>query len=203
MLSIRQIHPVFVGEVSGLDLRKPLSAEEVAALEAGMDRYAVLVFHDQRLSDEEQMAFTLNFGVLEEARGGNITKPEERRLAVGDERRLESRQGRRAARSRFPPAAVQSGQHALALRQLVPGHPRQVLVALGAGRESEGRQHRVRRHAGGLRCPRRGNEGGHRGPGVRALAAVLPGVAGSRATTRTRSGRCSVPCVSGWFAPIR
>jgi alpha-ketoglutarate-dependent 2,4-dichlorophenoxyacetate dioxygenase len=82
-LCIRQIHPVFVGEVSDLDLRKSLSGEEVAALEAGMDRYAVLVFHDQRLTDEEQMAFTRNFGALEEARGGNITKPEDRRLTVG------------------------------------------------------------------------------------------------------------------------
>jgi len=82
-LSIRQVHPVFVGEVSGLDLRKALSTEEVAALEAGMDRYAVLVFHDQHLTDDEQMAFTLNFGTFEDARGGNITKPAERRLAVG------------------------------------------------------------------------------------------------------------------------
>jgi len=37
--SIRQIHPVFVGEVSGIDISKPLSREEVAAVEAGMDRY--------------------------------------------------------------------------------------------------------------------------------------------------------------------
>jgi alpha-ketoglutarate-dependent 2,4-dichlorophenoxyacetate dioxygenase len=82
-LSIRQIHSVFVGEVSGLDLKKSLSAEEVGALESGMDRYAVLVFHDQHITDEEQMAFSLNFGTLEDARGGNITKPEDRRLAVG------------------------------------------------------------------------------------------------------------------------
>ena len=82
-LSIRQIHPVFIGEVSGIDLKKQLSTQEVAALEAGMDRYAVLVFHDQHLTDAEQMTFTLNFGTLEEARGGNITKPEDRRLAAG------------------------------------------------------------------------------------------------------------------------
>jgi len=48
-----------------------------------MIRYAVLVFHDQKLTDEQQMAFTLNFGTLEDARGGNITKPEDRRLQVG------------------------------------------------------------------------------------------------------------------------
>jgi alpha-ketoglutarate-dependent 2,4-dichlorophenoxyacetate dioxygenase len=82
-LSIRQIHPVFVGEVSGIDISRPLSPEEVAAIEDGMPRYAVLVFHDQKLTDEEQMAFTVNFGTLEDARGGNITKPEDRRLQVG------------------------------------------------------------------------------------------------------------------------
>jgi alpha-ketoglutarate-dependent 2,4-dichlorophenoxyacetate dioxygenase len=82
-VSIRQIHPVFVGEVSGVDISRPLSADQVAAIHAGMDRYAVLVFHDQKITDEQQMAFTQQLGPLEDARGGNITKPEDRRLAVG------------------------------------------------------------------------------------------------------------------------
>ena len=82
-VSIRQIHPVFVGEVSGIDITRALSRDEVAAVEAGMDRYAVLLFRDQKVTDEQQMAFSLNFGVLEDARGGNITKPEDRRLPVG------------------------------------------------------------------------------------------------------------------------
>src|SRR5690348_5325194 len=59
-VSIRQIHPVFVGEVSGVDVARPLSPDDVAALEAGMDRYAVLVFHEQKLTDEQQMAFSVN-----------------------------------------------------------------------------------------------------------------------------------------------
>ena len=82
-ISIRQIHPVFVGEVSGVDITKPLSTDEVAAIDAGMDAHAVLVFHDQPLTDEQQMAFTLRFGTLENARGGNITRPEDRRLPPG------------------------------------------------------------------------------------------------------------------------
>src|SRR2546426_149719 len=82
-LSIRQIHPVFVGEVSGIDLARPLSREVTAAIEAGMDRYAVLVFRDQRITDEQQMAFSRNFGALEDARGGNVTKPEDKRLQTG------------------------------------------------------------------------------------------------------------------------
>jgi alpha-ketoglutarate-dependent 2,4-dichlorophenoxyacetate dioxygenase len=83
MLSIRQIHPVFAGEVSGVDLTQPLSKAEVAAIEAGMDRYAVLVFRDQNITDDQQMAFTLNFGAIENAKGGNITKADEYRLKKG------------------------------------------------------------------------------------------------------------------------
>ncbi|HZT86739.1 MAG TPA: TauD/TfdA family dioxygenase [Stellaceae bacterium] len=79
-LSIRQIHPVFVGEVSGADLTRPLNPEAVAGIEAGMDRYAVLVFRDQRLTDEQQIAFTRNFGEIENSAGGNITQPHQRRL---------------------------------------------------------------------------------------------------------------------------
>ena len=75
-LSIRQLHPVFVGEVTGVDISKPLTPDAVAAIEAGMDRYAVLVFHNQPLTDEQQMAFTRNFGGIEDARGGNVTKPQ-------------------------------------------------------------------------------------------------------------------------------
>ena len=83
MVSIRQIHPVFVGEVSGVDLRQPLTRDEVAAIEAGMDRYAVLIFHDQNITDDQQMAFTQNFGDIENAKGGNITKDHEYRLKKG------------------------------------------------------------------------------------------------------------------------
>ena len=80
-ISIRQVHPVFVGEVSGVNLCEPLSHDEVAAIEAGMDRYAVLVFHDQRITDEQQIAFTRNFGEIENSAGGTVTKPHEKRLS--------------------------------------------------------------------------------------------------------------------------
>ena len=78
----RQSH-AFFAEVSGIDIRTPLDHDSVAAIEAGMDRYAVLVFPGQRISDEEQMAFTRNFGAIEDARGGNVTKPQDKRLVAG------------------------------------------------------------------------------------------------------------------------
>ena len=79
-ISITELTPGFVGEVSGIDITQPLMTAEAAELEAGMDRYAVLVYHDQRLTDEQQKAFSLNFGPLEETAGGNVTKDAERRL---------------------------------------------------------------------------------------------------------------------------
>ena len=40
MISIRQIHPVFVGEVTGTDLMRPMTEAERAAIDAGMDQAA-------------------------------------------------------------------------------------------------------------------------------------------------------------------
>lgn len=88
-LSIRQLAPTFAGEVTGVDCREPLSAEQVAAIHAGLAEYAVLVFRDQPLTDEQQLRFTLHFGELEQTRGGtpgNIhfrTDREVRKLGLG------------------------------------------------------------------------------------------------------------------------
>ncbi len=80
-VTIRQLHPHFMGEVDGVDLRRPLDAKAVAAIEAGMDAHAVLVFHGQDITDEQQAAFSRNFGALElPDLKSNIVKPEERRL---------------------------------------------------------------------------------------------------------------------------
>jgi alpha-ketoglutarate-dependent 2,4-dichlorophenoxyacetate dioxygenase len=82
-LSIRPLTPNIAGEVTGVDLTKPLTPQEVAAIEAGMDKYAVLVIPGQQITDEQQMAFTVNFGPIEDARGGNVTKPQDKRLVTG------------------------------------------------------------------------------------------------------------------------
>jgi len=80
-VTIKPLHPVLAGEVHGVDMRHPLTAQEVAAIEAGMDRYAVLIFHGQDITDAQQSAFSLNFGALElPGTVSNITKEEDRRL---------------------------------------------------------------------------------------------------------------------------
>jgi alpha-ketoglutarate-dependent 2,4-dichlorophenoxyacetate dioxygenase len=76
----RQIGLRFAAEVKGIDLAKPLSADEVATIHAGMNKYAVLVFHDQRISDEQQLAFTQSLGELEHTAGASLRAPDEYRL---------------------------------------------------------------------------------------------------------------------------
>ena len=50
---IKQLHKDFVGEVSGLDLSKPLSSDAVEQIEQGMDKFGVLIFHDQDITDDQ------------------------------------------------------------------------------------------------------------------------------------------------------
>jgi alpha-ketoglutarate-dependent 2,4-dichlorophenoxyacetate dioxygenase len=45
-----------------------------------MDKYAVLVFHDQPLTDEQQLAFTRSLGEIEHAIGTSLRAPDEYRL---------------------------------------------------------------------------------------------------------------------------
>ncbi len=83
-LTIRPADPArpgFVGEVSGLDIARGITAAEAAAIEQGMDRYAVLVFRDQKLDDAQQIAFSRHFGALEMATG-DIAQGGQRRLAM-------------------------------------------------------------------------------------------------------------------------
>ncbi|HEV8677867.1 MAG TPA: TauD/TfdA family dioxygenase [Stellaceae bacterium] len=83
-IEIRPLTPVFAGEVSGVDCTRALDPSAVAAIEAGMDRCAVLVFRDQPLDDEQQLAFTRQFGALESyATPGHIRRREEQRLGPG------------------------------------------------------------------------------------------------------------------------
>ena len=79
-VAIERLGSFLAGRVTGLDLTRPLDTEEVAAIEAGMDEHAILVFPAQPITDEQQVAFTTNFGALEETAGGNITAKGQGRL---------------------------------------------------------------------------------------------------------------------------
>jgi len=79
-MSIEATGSALAARVTGLDLTRPLDAGQVAAIEAGMDQYAVLAFPRQEVTDEQQMAFTECFGELEGTAGGNVSKKEQTRL---------------------------------------------------------------------------------------------------------------------------
>ena len=56
-LTFRKLHPTFVGEARGVELRTLRDPGVLADIRAGMDEYGVLVFPDQPLTDEEHLAF--------------------------------------------------------------------------------------------------------------------------------------------------
>ena len=65
MITVKQLHPLFMGEIGNIDLRQPLDKDTVGALSDAINKHAVLVFHDQFIDDEQQQAFSRNFGDLE------------------------------------------------------------------------------------------------------------------------------------------
>lgn len=51
-------------EIRGVDLSQPLDEESFAAIEEAYDHYGTLVFRDQSLTPEQQLAFSRRFGPL-------------------------------------------------------------------------------------------------------------------------------------------
>lgn len=72
-LTFRQLHPLFFGEASAIDLRAADDEATLADIRAGMDRYGVLVFHDQQFTDADQIAFAQRFdGELHTKTGSSV-----------------------------------------------------------------------------------------------------------------------------------
>ena len=67
-MRVTPLHPHFVGEVTGLDLRDATDAAHLAEVTAAMDTYGALVFRDQSLDDAAQIRFSEMFGPLETTR---------------------------------------------------------------------------------------------------------------------------------------
>jgi alpha-ketoglutarate-dependent 2,4-dichlorophenoxyacetate dioxygenase len=60
-ITFSKLHPHFVAEVHGVDLREVHDRETLDQIQAGMDEYGVLVFRNQPFSNEEQLAFAERF----------------------------------------------------------------------------------------------------------------------------------------------
>ena len=70
-IEIRPLTQHIGAVLTGIDVRKPLTPAEVDAVNAGMDRHAVLVLPGQDITDAQQIDFTRNFGPLQN--GANAT----------------------------------------------------------------------------------------------------------------------------------
>jgi alpha-ketoglutarate-dependent 2,4-dichlorophenoxyacetate dioxygenase len=106
MIEVTFLTPHIGGRMTGIDVRRPLTPDEVKAVDAGMDRHAVLVLPGQDITDEQQIAFTRNFGPLQNGANATLKRPELRldpafadvsnigkdgeRLARDDRRRMAS-----------------------------------------------------------------------------------------------------------------
>jgi alpha-ketoglutarate-dependent 2,4-dichlorophenoxyacetate dioxygenase len=63
-ITVKPVTPDFVAEIAGLDLAQPLKPADRDAVEAAINRYSIVVFHDQKLSDEQQIDFARHFGPI-------------------------------------------------------------------------------------------------------------------------------------------
>jgi alpha-ketoglutarate-dependent 2,4-dichlorophenoxyacetate dioxygenase len=79
-LRFRSLTPCIGAEVEGIDLRAPLTAAQAQSIHDGMDRYAVLVFRDQPLTDSQHLAFTQALGTPDSALGTSLRAAADFRL---------------------------------------------------------------------------------------------------------------------------
>jgi alpha-ketoglutarate-dependent 2,4-dichlorophenoxyacetate dioxygenase len=79
-MDVHPITPEFAAAISDIDLAQPVDAPTGRAIWDAIDRYAVLVFHDQRLTDAQLRDFAAAFGPLEIGRGA--LQGGRRRLAI-------------------------------------------------------------------------------------------------------------------------
>jgi len=64
-ISVYPVTENFAAEIGDLDLARPLDPADLAAIKAAFATYAVLIFPDQQLTQEQHLAFAARFGPLE------------------------------------------------------------------------------------------------------------------------------------------
>ncbi len=70
-ITVTSLTPHLAAEIGGVDITKPLDDATWAEIRAAFEEHSVLVFHDQPLDDESQIAFSRRFGNLEVTRSIN------------------------------------------------------------------------------------------------------------------------------------
>lgn len=109
--TVKVIRPGFVAEISGVELREPVSSQDVAIIQNAIDNHPVLVFHTPPLTNDQHIAFSRNFGTISRASeyqrdpskrrlGGEMTdasnlSENSEVLGAGDRRRMNNLGSRR------------------------------------------------------------------------------------------------------------
>lgn len=85
MLTVTPLKPEFGARIEGADLRRPLTDEEFAVMDAAIGRYGVLVIPGQEIDDDQQMAFAARFGPIEQTRATvDVDKQRLKHFAMND-----------------------------------------------------------------------------------------------------------------------
>jgi len=64
-IELTPLHPTLGAALRGVDLTRPVEPAVFAEIDAAFNRYGILVFPGQRVTDEQQLAFSQLFGPLE------------------------------------------------------------------------------------------------------------------------------------------
>jgi len=67
-ITVYPVTPEFAAEIGDVDLSKPLAAADVADIKSAFWKYSVLIFPQQTLTTEQQLAFSAHFGPIEKER---------------------------------------------------------------------------------------------------------------------------------------
>jgi alpha-ketoglutarate-dependent 2,4-dichlorophenoxyacetate dioxygenase len=134
-MTVTELHPLLGARVEGIDLRRPLAPDDVAFIDRTAARYPVLVFPGQDIDDDQQIAFSRNFGTLQTATSyatnrehrlapvitdvSNVGK-DNRTFAPGDKRRMNALGSRRwhsdSSYQKVP------AKYSLLSAKTIPGH---------------------------------------------------------------------------------
>src|SRR4029450_7044051 len=61
-ITVKPRHPALGAEIRGVDMTRPVDAETVRQVHDAWMKHLVVVFPDQKISDQQHVAFTRNFG---------------------------------------------------------------------------------------------------------------------------------------------
>jgi alpha-ketoglutarate-dependent taurine dioxygenase len=92
-LAIRPLQPTIGAEISGVDLSRPLSAQQRDQIKAAILQYKVVFFRDQQLDQDQHAAFARQFGPLYTHPSTTKAAPDKstaiHKIAATDSKRLE------------------------------------------------------------------------------------------------------------------